>query len=93
VISDYHKDKKEGNFAAHTVTDVNKETGEVKEQVVYILKEENIGKSMCIDEKMNHGRYTTILSNQQTGKIAMLIDTAKPQFVKEAIQLFAPKSL
>ncbi len=74
VIIDYHKDKQEGNFASHKVVEINDTTGEVvKEKVVHILNPYHIGHSMCIDEKMINGHYCTILSNQETGKIAMLI--------------------
>ncbi len=77
VISDYHKDRQEGNFASHKVVEINDTTGEVvKEKVVHILNPYHIGHSMCIDEKMINGHYCTILSNQETGKITMLIDSA-----------------
>ncbi len=83
VISDYHKDRQEGNFASHKVVEINDTTGEVvKEKVVHILNPYHIGHSMCIDEKMINGHYCTILSNQETGKIAMLIDSIKPTLVK-----------
>jgi transposase len=75
------------------VSDINKKTGEIKEQVVHILKEEHLGERMCIDEKMINGRYSTIMSNQDTGHIALLIDNVKPALVKAAIHLFDSKKL
>ena len=39
---------------------------------------------MCIDEKMIGKRYTLIFSNWQTGKIALLLDSLDPIFIKEA---------
>lgn len=48
---------------------------------------------MCIDEKMIGGRYTTILSNQKTGHIALLLDSYKPAFAKDAILLFEQETL
>ena len=42
---------------------------------VPILKPGNIGNSMAIDEKYINGRFYTILSNNQTGKIALMAAT------------------
>jgi transposase len=88
TISDYHQDKRIGKFAAHKVYEVEASTGEIlKEQVVHILQPDNLGHTLCIDEKMVDGKYTTILTNHETGKIILLIDTMKPSMVKEAIEL------
>lgn len=93
-ISDYHQDNKEGKFAAHKVYDFDPDTGEVKkEQVVHIVQPQNVGESMCIDEKMINKRYTTIVSNHQTGKIALLIDSVKPKLVKQAMALLGNENL
>ena len=94
VISDYHKDRQEGNFASHKVVEINNTIGEVvKEKVVHILNPYHIGHSMCIDEKMINGHYCTILSNQETGKIAMLIDSIKPTLVKQAVEQLGLETL
>ncbi len=42
-----------------------------------ILKPENFGKRMCIDDKNLGDRGFTILSNLETGKIATIIETRK----------------
>ena len=58
--------------------EVDDDTGEVlKEQPVYILKRENVGDKMCIEDKaIGHDGFT-ILSNAQTGKIAMMIESCR----------------
>ena len=87
-ISDFHKDIEEKKFAAHQVYSLDKETGEVlKSKVVHILKPENVGPSMSIDEKMIGGKYCTLLSNQQTGKIALLLESLKPDHIEQALKL------
>jgi transposase len=87
-------DKREGKYAAHQVYDMDMDTGEIKkQQVVHIVQPQNVGESLCIDEKMIHKRYTTIVSNQKTGKIALLIDSVKPALVKQAIGLLGKDAL
>lgn len=90
VISHYRQDKQTGNFAGHRVYDYDASTGEIrKEQVVHIFKQENFGEAMSIDEKMIGSKYSTIISNSETGKIALLIESVKPLVVAQAIALFS----
>ena len=42
---------------------------------VPILKQENMGENMAIDEKMINQEMYTVLTNSDTGKIAMLAET------------------
>lgn len=94
VISNYRPDVEKGLFLAENVEDVDLETGEIlKQKTVSIFKPENLGASLNIDEKMIGKRYCTILSNTETGKIALLIETMKPYLVKKAIELFGEKPL
>jgi len=94
VVSNYHTDKQLGKFAAHMVYEVNEQTGElIKEKVVHICSPHHVGESMCIDEKMINGKYCTILTNQQSGHIAMLIDSVKPQLVRQSIGLLGEDNL
>ena len=51
-----------------------------------------MGPSMSIDEKMIGGKYCTLLSNQQTGKIAMLLESLKPEHIRQALGLL-PKNI
>jgi transposase len=94
VISDYHEDQKTGKFLSKKVYEYNEETGEItKELKVHIFKPTNLGPSMIIDEKMISHKYTVIMSNEQTGKIALLLDTMKPELIGQAIQLFDKDAL
>jgi len=54
-----------------------KEKGIEKEIPVPILKIENIGPNMAIDEKQIGEEMHTVLSNRDTGKIALLAQTLK----------------
>ena len=68
---------------------VNFETGEIeKKKPLYVFKPENISARMSIDDKcIGHEGYT-ILSNGDTGKIAMMIESCKREEVGGAISLF-----
>jgi transposase len=51
-----------------------------------ILKEENFGEDMCIDDKNLGGEGYTILSNAKTGKIALMAMTTKLHGLKKALE-------
>jgi transposase len=55
-----------------------------KEKLVAVLKEENFGEEMSIDEKMIDEEFYTVMVNRQTGKIALLAETTN---VEELTQL------
>ncbi|MFN8337770.1 MAG: transposase [Saprospiraceae bacterium] len=94
IISDYQDDQKNGKFLGQKVYEYDKDSAEVtKELKVHIIKPDNMGSSMIIDEKMIGHKYSVIISNEQTGKIALLLDTMKPELIGQAIQLFDVKSL
>jgi hypothetical protein len=73
-ISDYLSDKETGKWPSRSLMEVDLDTGELlKEKPVHVLKPENVGQKMCIDDKaIGHDGFT-ILSNAQTGKIAMTV--------------------
>ena len=51
-------------------------TGSDKRQkTVRVLKPENMGEEMAVDEKMIDEEFYTVLTNRQTGKIALLAET------------------
>ena len=88
-ISDYLPDQSSGKWPSQSLMEVDRETGEVlKEQPVYVLKPENIGEKMCIDDKMLCHDELTILSNAQTCKIAMMIESCKEQELVDAFSFF-----
>jgi len=64
----------------------DKETGEIhKELPVYIAKPENIGSSMTLDDKQIGKETYSIMTNQQTGKIALLVRTIKVDELQMAV--------
>lgn len=78
ALSDYEQEKEEQTWDDKKVDRVDEQTGEIKGQrTVYIAKAENIGQSMCLDDKEINGKSFSILSNQQTGKIAFMMDSVK----------------
>lgn len=78
ALSDYEKEKNEGTWNDKKVERVDEQTGEIKgERTVYIAKADNVGQNMCLDDKEINGKSFSILSNQKTGKIAFMIDSAK----------------
>ena len=94
VISDYHKDRSEKRFAGWEVRQVDEQTGLIlKEQPVHILEPQNVGPNMCIDEKMIGRRYCMIISNADTGQIALLLDSDVPALVTQAIALLGHDAL
>jgi len=69
--------------------EVDMDTGEIlKEEPVYVLKPDHIGEKMCIDDKMIGHEEFTILSNAQTGKIAMMIESCKEKELFDALSFF-----
>jgi transposase len=79
VLSDYAKDKK----VMHK-HDVVKATGQTIE--VPILEEKNFGDKMCIDEKNIGEDLCTIISNRNTGKVAMICKSIVFSEIKEVFR-------
>jgi transposase len=78
-LSGYEEAKKEGRWGKDNFIGKDK-----KEKVVAVLKEENFGEEMSIDEKMIDEEFYTVMTNRQTGKIALLAETTN---VEELTQL------
>jgi len=57
------------------------EQGKLTEISVPILKEDNIGSQMAVDEKTINGSCYTVLSNRETGKIALMASTLKTKYL------------
>lgn len=69
--------------------EVDKETGEVlKEVPVPIAKSENFGSQMTIDEKQIGKKMYTIMTNTDTGKIALLAQTMKVAELREVVEKY-----
>jgi len=86
-LSDYKQDKKEGRWNDKKIDIVDNETGVIlKQKTVYIAHPENVGESMSIDDKEISGKSFTIMSNQDTGKIAFVVDSVKAEELKKGIE-------
>jgi len=90
-LSDYHSDINDNKWHPQKIETVDRSTGEVKEKPVYVFKEENIGEKMSIDDKFVGYEGYTVLSNQDTGKMAMLIESTNSEEVGVAMSLFGNK--
>lgn len=68
---------------------VDEQTGEItKGKPLYVFKPENIGSKMSIDDKAIGHEGFSILSNGETGRIAMMIESCKSEDVSQAVSLF-----
>jgi len=88
-LSDYQNDITQCKWPQNSMLKVDETTGEVLEnKPVYIFKPNNLGEKMSIDDKNIGGEGYTILSNTQTGKIAMMIESVKKNELENAMALF-----
>jgi len=87
-ISDYQTDIANKKWQPQKIETIDTTTGEIKEKPVYVLKEENIGAHMSIDDKAIGHTGFSILSNNDTGKIAMMVESTNSQDVEQAMGLF-----
>lgn len=86
-LSDYPDDIVTGKWLKDKISIVDEQTGEIKsEKPVYIAKPENISDSMTIDDKRIGKDSFTIMTNQKTGKIALLVETLKVEELKSAVE-------
>ncbi len=74
VLSSYAQD---GGLSVHKNDVITISSGRQKIIEVPILEESNFGEKMAIDEKHIGDDFYTILSNRETGKIAMLCNSYK----------------
>lgn len=85
-LSDYYRDKDSGKWCSEKIETVDKATGEIKEKPLYVFKPENIGENMSIDDKaIGHDGFT-ILSNNDSGKIALMIESTRAEEVEKAME-------
>ena len=87
-LSDYQADIENKKWHPQKIETVDTSTGEIKEKPVYVLKKENIGANMSIDDKAIGHTGFSILSNNDTGKIAMMVESTNSQEVEQAMGLF-----
>jgi len=88
ILSDYLPDIESKKWHPGKIETVDESTGELREKPVYILNQENMGQNMSIDDKsIGHDGFT-ILSNHQTGKIAMMVESTNSEEVEAAMKQF-----
>lgn len=86
-MSNYKLDIEQGNWQNDKIPKVDEQTGEILfEFPVYIAKPENMGPSMVLDDKQIGKDVFSILTNRDTGKIALLVETVKKNELKMAIE-------
>jgi len=90
-LSDYLSDIENNKWHPQKIERTDKSTGEIKEKPVYVFKQENLGEKMSIDDKFIGHEGFTVLSNHQTGKIAMMIESTRSEEVETAMELFGNK--
>jgi transposase len=78
-LSNYKPDIEQGNWQKDKIPKiVDEQTGEIlSESPVYIAKPENMGPSMVLDDKQIGKDVFSIMTNRETGKIALLVETVK----------------
>ena len=87
-LSDYYPDKESGNWCSEKIELVDKKSGIITEKPLYVFKSENLGSNMSIDDKaIGHDGFT-ILSNNDNGKIALMVETTTAAGVEQAMEKF-----
>jgi transposase len=88
ILSDYFPDIENNIWPPQKILTQDKSTGEPKEKPVYVLKKENLGENMSIDDKAIGHEGFTILSNNDTNKMALLVESTNAKEVEAAMELF-----
>jgi len=87
VLSGYSQAEERGDLEKDNLQVI--ESGERTTITVPIIKESNLGKQMAIDEKTINGICYTILSNRETGKIALMTDSLKTKHLLNILNRFS----
>jgi len=87
-LSKYFPDIESKKWPPEKIETTDRSTGEVIKKPVYIINKENLGDKMSIDDKAIGHDCFTIFSNHDTGKIAMLVESANAEEVERAMELF-----
>jgi len=88
VLSGYTTNVTQEKLHHHDTIDkaiIDKKTGMHKKVLVPILKEENFGENMTIDDKNISGEGYTIMANKDTGKIALMVQSTKTKILTEVL--------
>jgi len=96
VLSGFTDQETQRELHQHDIYDpklIDKDTGKIKTIAVPILKPENFGDDMAIDDKNISGEEYTIISNKNTGKIAIMAQTTKASLMEKILNLIPVKVL
>lgn len=86
-LSDYRRQIAEGQWGDKKIVVADKQTGEViKEKPVPIAKPSNMGSHMTIDEKWIGKKMYTVMTNNKTGKIALLAQSHHGEELQQVIE-------
>jgi transposase len=86
-LSNYKPDIEQGKWQKDKIPKADEQTGEIlSESPVYIAKPENMGPAMVLDDKQIGKDIYSILTNRETGKIALLVETVKINELKMAAE-------
>ena len=89
-LSGFREAEREGRIGRDDI-EVRREGGQKKIRVP-IFKESNVGSYMAIDEKTINGVCYTIISNQETSKIALMADTLRISELRQVLTRFSVKA-
>ena len=87
-MSGFTKEAEQKKLHEHDIKISSTETIEVP-----ILKEENFGEDMAIDDKNIGGESYTIITNRISGKIAFMIRSIKTSIICQALEKISVKTL
>ena len=86
-LSDYNIDIEQGTWLKDKIPIADQQTGEILSEIpVYIAKPENVGERMNIDDKQIGKDVFTIMTNRDTGKIALMVETVKDEELQMAAE-------
>lgn len=89
-LSDYKPDIEQGKWLKEKIPIANEQTGEITEQIpVYIARPENVGERMSIDDKQIGKDVFSIMTNLESGKIALMVETTRAEELQMAAAFLA----
>jgi transposase len=92
-LSDFRTPKEQHKLHQHDILIPSNRHKKEQNIRVPILKIENMGESMAMDEKHINNVFYTVLTNTITGKVALMIASMNPKYVGEALLKFEDKLL
>jgi transposase len=91
-LSDFRTDEQQKRLHENDLTIIGR-NGKTQNILVPILKIENMGTSMAIDEKHINNSFYTVLTNSNTGKVALMVDSVNSEFIGKCLNKFKDKLL